>query len=311
MGEVRYMISEAAKKLQVESHVLRYWEDELGLEIGRTDMGHRCYTEDDIQLFLCIQKLKNEGMLLRDLKFMIPELTAARKRLNAARAEDAEEEAEKEAEKEAAEGGEGGSSKTEANKAYGVHTSDAGGKASGMQADGPDSKADRTGSKADGAGSKADGAGSKAIGAGSKAIGAGSKSDDIQAAKADSRTDDIRSDGTDRAADGMQRSASLASAHPAAPEADVIQMTQLEQVRSLIGDVLTDVVSANNETLKKDISRKVTSDVIREMDFLFQANERREEEHYRKLDVLIRQQQAGRREAARETPLGKLKKLLT
>jgi len=311
MGEVRYMISEAAKKLQVESHVLRYWEDELGLEIGRTDMGHRCYTEDDIQLFLCIQKLKNEGMLLRDLKFMIPELTAARKRLNAARAEDAEEEAEKEAEKEAAEGGEGGSSKTEANKAYGVHTSDADGKTSGMQADGPGSKADRTGSKADGAGSKADGAGSKAIGAGSKAIGAGSKSDDIQAAKADSRTDDIRSDGTDRASDGMQGSASLASAHPAAPEADVIQVTQLEQVRSLIGDVLTDVVSANNETLKKDISRKVTSDVIREMDFLFQANERREEEHYRKLDVLIRQQQAGRREAARETPLGKLKKLLT
>ena len=312
MGEVRYMISEAAKKLQVESHVLRYWEDELGLEIGRTDMGHRCYTEDDIQLFLCIQKLKNEGMLLRDLKFMIPELTAARKRLNAARAEDAEEGAEKEA----AEGGEGGSSKAEANKAYGVHTSDAGGKTSGMQADGP-------GSKADEAGSKAIRAGSKAIGAGSKAIGAGSKSDDIQAAKADSRTndirsdgtdsrtDDIRSDGTDRAADGMQRSASLASAHPAAPEADVIQVTQLEQVRSLIGDVLTDVVSANNETLKKDISRKVTSDVIREMDFLFQANERREEEHYRKLDVLIRQQQAGRREAARETPLGKLKKLLT
>ena len=293
MGEVRYMISEAAKKLQVESHVLRYWEDELGLEIGRTDMGHRCYTEDDIQLFLCIQKLKNEGMLLRDLKFMIPELTAARKRLNAARAEDAEEGAEKEA----AEGGEGGSSKAEANKAYGVHTSDAGGKTSGMQADGP--------------GSKADEAGSKAIRAGSKAIGAGSKSDDIQAAKADSRTDDIRSDGTDRAADGMQGSASLASAHPAAPEADVIQVTQLEQVRSLIGDVLTDVVSANNETLKKDISRKVTSDVIREMDFLFQANERREEEHYRKLDVLIRQQQAGRREAARETPLGKLKKLLT
>ena len=317
MGEVRYMISEAAKKLQVESHVLRYWEDELGLEIGRTDMGHRCYTEDDIQLFLCIQKLKNEGMLLRDLKFMIPELTAARKRLNAARAEDAEQEV--------AEGKEDGSSKTEANKAYGVHTSDAGGKASGMQADGPDSKADRTGSKADGAGSRADGtgskadgagskadeAGSKADGAGSKAIGAGSKSDDIQAAKADSRTDDIRSDGTDRAADGMQGSASLASAHPAAPEADVIQVTQLEQVRSLIGDVLTDVVSANNETLKKDISRKVTSDVIREMDFLFQANERREEEHYRKLDVLIRQQQAGRREAARETPLGKLKKLLT
>lgn len=284
MGEVRYMISEAAKKLQVESHVLRYWEDELGLEIGRTDMGHRCYTEDDIQLFLCIQKLKNEGMLLRDLKFMIPELTAARKRLNAARTEDAEEDV--------AGGVEGGSSTTEASKADGGsptaeaskadggQASDAGGKISGMQANGSDSKADdvHTGN-------------------------AGSK--------ADSRTDDIRAGGSDRAAGDVQESVSLASAHPAAPEADVIQVTQLEQVRSLIGDVLTDVVSANNETLKKDISRKVTSDVIREMDFLFQANERREEEHYRKLDVLIRQQQAGRREAARETPLGKLKKLLT
>lgn len=320
MGEVRYMISEAAKKLQVESHVLRYWEDELGLEIGRTDMGHRCYTEDDIQLFLCIQKLKNEGMLLRDLKFMIPELTAARKRLNAARTEDAEEDV--------AGGVEGGSSTTEAGKADGRQASDAGGKTSGMQANGSDSKADgvhtgKAGSEANGrtgdiqagvTGSTQNGM--QAGGTGSTQNGmqtgrTGSKSGDIQTAGADSRTDDIRAGGADRAADDVQGSVSLASAHPAAPEADVIQVTQLEQVRSLIGDVLTDVVSANNETLKKDISRKVTSDVIREMDFLFQANERREEEHYRKLDVLIRQQQAGRREAASETPLGKLKKLLT
>ena len=28
MGEVRFMISEAAKKVQVESHVLRYWEED-------------------------------------------------------------------------------------------------------------------------------------------------------------------------------------------------------------------------------------------------------------------------------------------
>ena len=52
MGEVRFMISEAAKQVEVESHVLRYWEEELGLTIGRTEMGHRYYTRDDIQLFL-------------------------------------------------------------------------------------------------------------------------------------------------------------------------------------------------------------------------------------------------------------------
>ena len=29
MGEVRYMISDAAKLVDVEAHVLRYWEEEL------------------------------------------------------------------------------------------------------------------------------------------------------------------------------------------------------------------------------------------------------------------------------------------
>ena len=51
MGEVRFMISEAAKQVNVESHVLRYWEEELDLTIGRTEMGHRYYTKDDIQRF--------------------------------------------------------------------------------------------------------------------------------------------------------------------------------------------------------------------------------------------------------------------
>ena len=87
MGEVRFMISEAAKQVDVESHVLRYWEEELGLTIGRTEMGHRYYTKDDIQLFRCIKKLKDEGMLLRDLKPLIPELKATRLRLRAPEAE--------------------------------------------------------------------------------------------------------------------------------------------------------------------------------------------------------------------------------
>ena len=99
------------------------------------------------------------------------------------------------------------------------------------------------------------------------------------------------------------------SAPVTASEAEVVPITQLEQVRSLIGDVLTEVVVSNNDTLKKDIGKSVTTDVIREMDFLFQAKERQEEEHFRKLDTLIRQQQASRKEAAREHPLGRLKSM--
>ena len=36
MGEVRFMISEAAKQVHVESHVLRYWEEELHVPVGRS-----------------------------------------------------------------------------------------------------------------------------------------------------------------------------------------------------------------------------------------------------------------------------------
>ena len=68
MGEVHYMISEAAKRVGVEAHVLRYWEEELDLPIGRTEMGHRYYTEDDIRLFHCIKDLKEQSMQLRELK---------------------------------------------------------------------------------------------------------------------------------------------------------------------------------------------------------------------------------------------------
>lgn len=78
MGEVHYMISEAAKRVGVETHVLRYWEEELNLQIGRTEMGHRYYTEEDIQLFRCIKELKEQGMLLKDLKNLIPDILRAK-----------------------------------------------------------------------------------------------------------------------------------------------------------------------------------------------------------------------------------------
>lgn len=78
MGEVRYMISEASKRVNVETHVLRHWEDELGLEIGRTEMGHRYYTEEDVRLFTCIKELKEQGMLLKELKDLIPDMLKAK-----------------------------------------------------------------------------------------------------------------------------------------------------------------------------------------------------------------------------------------
>ena len=41
MDEVHYLISDASRKVDVEVHVLRYWEEELELAIPRNEMGHR------------------------------------------------------------------------------------------------------------------------------------------------------------------------------------------------------------------------------------------------------------------------------
>ncbi|MBQ2987283.1 MAG: MerR family transcriptional regulator [Tyzzerella sp.] len=82
MGEVRYMISEASKRVNVETHVLRHWEEELGLKIGRTEMGHRYYTEEDVRLFNCIKELKEQGMLLKELKDLIPDMLKAKAKAN-------------------------------------------------------------------------------------------------------------------------------------------------------------------------------------------------------------------------------------
>ena len=55
MNEVRYIISDAANKVSVEPHVLRYWEEELDLKIPRNEMGHRYYREKDIEMLLAQQ----------------------------------------------------------------------------------------------------------------------------------------------------------------------------------------------------------------------------------------------------------------
>lgn len=204
MGEVRFMISEAAKQVDVESHVLRYWEEELSLTIGRTEMGHRYYTKDDIQLFRCIKKLKDEGMLLRDLKPLIPELKETRLKLK----------------KEEDHSGKG--------RELPEHT---------------------------------------------------------------------------QISDQTSVSTSTGEV--------MIPFEKIEQIRALVGTVFREALLENNEILKNDIGSTVTADVVHEVDFLFQARERQQEEHFRKLDSLIRQQQATRRESAKIGPVMKLRKIFT
>lgn len=225
MGEVRFMISEAAKQVDVESHVLRYWEEELGLTIGRTEMGHRYYTKDDIQLFRCIKKLKDEGMLLRELKPLIPELRATRLKVKA-------------------------------------------GEAAVQSGNTPDT-------------------------ASTLEPAAGQTSPSVAQAPASANT--------------------AVPSEPVLKEVGevMIPLEKVEQMRALVGDVLREALVENNSVLQNNISSTITTDVVHEIDFLLQAKERQQEEHFRRLDTLIRQQQNTRKEAAKGGPIMKLRKIFT
>lgn len=179
MDEQKIMISEAAKLVDVESHVLRYWEEELHIPVSRTEMGHRCYTKENLQLFCCIKKLKDEGVTIKELKLLVPDLLAAQK-------------------------------------------------------------------------------------------------------------------------EAVQKR-----------QPEIVTDMPLRQARELLGTVLTDVVTANNDLLKREIVRCVSSEILPEMRLLMQKKEQQDEEHFRKLDLLIRQQQAFRKEAASPGAAGKIRRIFT
>lgn len=186
MGEVHYMISEASKRVNVETHVLRYWEEELELPIGRTEMGHRYYTEENIQLFRCIKELKEQGMFLKDLKAMIPDIIRLKEQ--------------------------------KMSQAKNMH--------------------------------------------------------EVTVSKA-----------------------------------EVLQDHKREQVQALLGQAFQNILAQNNKILEESVTRAVSDKVTKEVGFLLQAKERQEEERFKKLDSLIRQQQTLRKEAGK-SPARKLRRLL-
>lgn len=188
MGDVHYMISEAAKHVGVESHVLRYWEEELDLPIGRTEMGHRHYTEEDIQLFSCIKELKEQGLLLKEIKQLLPDMLRTKALLKA------------------------------------------------------------------------------------------------------------------RKSDAPKAAASINEvADPLDPALSVYQPLLEESLRKILLE--------NNQILEGSLGKSVSEKVTKEMDFLLQAKERLEEDRYRKLDHLLRQQQALRKEASKSAAGHYLRKL--
>ena len=77
--EKKYSISDASRQVEVENHVLRYWEEELGLNIHRNSKGHRFYTDRDIKILRDVKDLKEQGFLLKSIKLIIHDIDNVRK----------------------------------------------------------------------------------------------------------------------------------------------------------------------------------------------------------------------------------------
>ncbi|MCC8105951.1 MAG: helix-turn-helix domain-containing protein [Clostridiales bacterium] len=77
-GQALYSVSEAVQKSGVPSHVLRYWEDELGLTIRRTSQGHRVYSEEDLATFRKVKDLKEKGIQLKAIRLLFEDTQEGR-----------------------------------------------------------------------------------------------------------------------------------------------------------------------------------------------------------------------------------------
>ena len=66
------------------------------------------------------------------------------------------------------------------------------------------------------------------------------------------------------------------------------------------GGAVTELLRQNNESLLREMDERISSKILKEMNYLFRERENLEEERYRKLDRTIREYQAARQKNAME-----------
>ncbi len=69
-----YYIRDASKLLDIQPHILRYWEKQLNLKIMRDRKGNRIYTDKDIEMLKNIRRLiYNNGLKIKGVKKKLKE----------------------------------------------------------------------------------------------------------------------------------------------------------------------------------------------------------------------------------------------
>ncbi len=262
MKEKRYIISDASKLIEVESHVLRYWEEELGIDIPRNEMGHRYYTDYYIELFKRVKELKDGGFQLKAIKMLIPELTNMNTREN-----------------ESIEG---------LREELFNRLTDYGEAA-------VDDSGDNTFT---GNGGNANNVNNTFVNDGENDIDNNVMVNDKD--KTNNGMLSNVKDKEEIYNNGERKSELMTTDNES--QGNISERTnngKLEQFQSIISEVVSNALKENTGMLGKEVSEIVSDNVIKEMDYLMHIREKQEEERFKKLDETIRSCQLHRKESAK------------
>lgn len=276
MSETRYIISDAAKMIDVEPHVLRYWEEELGMEIPRNEMGHRYYTDKEVRLFTMVRDLKDKGFQLKAIKMILSaidseensnkiiSLDEIRKNYENAQKQENEDTPKNNSADPDIQLKDNGQSKINSGTAKNVSTVEFSQNTASKTSDGNQSKLTEQG----------------------EMIQSKSQSDTAQQTVV----------GEDQ--ENHEETGLLASRMSGDVSVPLTSEEKMAHFKYMMDSIVMQALKKNNQTLEKQISDQISERLISEMDMLLKLQEEREEERYRNIDEMIRQRQQGYREAA-------------
>lgn len=276
MSETRYIISDAAKMIDVEPHVLRYWEEELGMEIPRNEMGHRYYTDKEVRLFTMVRDLKDKGFQLKAIKMILSaidseensnkiiSLDEIRKNYENAQKQENEDTTKNNSANPDIQLKDNGQSKINSSTAKNVSTMEFSQNTASKTSDGNQSKLTERG----------------------EMIQSKSQSDTAQQTVV----------GEDQ--ENHEETGLLASRMSGDVSVPLTSEEKMAHFKYMMDSIVMQALKKNNQTLEKQISDQISERLISEMDMLLKLQEEREEERYRNIDEMIRQRQQGYREAA-------------
>ncbi len=303
MAEARYLISDAARQVGVETHVLRYWEDELELAIPRNDMGHRYYTDYHIRLFCQIRDLKDRGYQLKAIRNALNKMSGAMENITIT--EDLMEEEMKAAWKE-------NHARAELTKEKAAGGAERQSEAERREGRDEVGQAGRN-EAADGQILRSGGAGQAARGgqAGSPDRPCGKDGEAVQELRVeyDGEAEPPEGSPAEESAGGGTSGVSLVPAGDPEPAQLLNAEEKMVRFQEIMNHIIGQAVEANMARISREItedvsgavSENVTDRVMKEVEYLLRVSDEKEEERFKQLDETIRAYQnkgKGRAEAA-------------